>query len=126
MAKSIGVAPIQASLSLILASQLVLRAQILDKQGQLCFDINDNVLLDIEIIDRNAQEPWLQIVENEMNTAFPPHKPFRVIEARLYRLPNTNSLIIVKLQPAATNDVRCFYSGCLFLVPKAFTGLCYG
>lgn len=94
MAKSIGVAPIQASLSLILAAQPLLRARIVDKQGQLCFDFDDNVLLDIEIInqealqpveniDRRAQEPWLQIVEDEMNTTFPQQKPFRVIEARL-------------------------------------------
>lgn len=116
LAKSIGVAPIQASLSLTLAAQPLLRAQIVDKQGQLCFDISDNVLLDIEIInqealqpveniDRSAQEPWLQIVEDEMNTTFPQQKPFRVIEARLYRFPNTDSLIIVKLHPAAADHV---------------------
>jgi len=116
LAKSIGVAPIQASLSVILAAQPLLRAQIVDKQGQLCFDINDNVLLDIEIInqkalqpveniDRSAQEPWLQIVEDEMNTTFSLQKPFRVIEARLYRFPNTDSLIILKLHPAAADYV---------------------
>lgn len=116
LAKSIGVAPIQASLSLILAAQPLLRAQIVDEQGRLSFDINDNVLLDIEIInqealqpventDRSAQEPWLQIIEDEMNTTFPQQKPFRVIEARLYRFPNTDSLIIMKLHPAAADDV---------------------
>eukprot|EP00253_Pinus_taeda_P009517 PITA_09517 len=116
LAKSIGVAPIQASLSLILAAQPLLRARIVDKQGQLCFDIDENVLLDIEIInqeglqpveniDRRAQEPWLRIVEDEMNTTFPQQKPFRVIEARLYRFPNTDSLIILKLHPAATDHL---------------------
>ena len=45
---------IQASLSLILAAQPLLRAQIVDEQGQLCsFEINDNVLLDIEIINKH-------------------------------------------------------------------------
>ena len=45
---------IQESLSLILASQPLFKAKIVDEQGQVCsFEINDNVWLGIEIINKH-------------------------------------------------------------------------
>ncbi|KAH9325970.1 hypothetical protein KI387_006148, partial [Taxus chinensis] len=115
LGQSISLASLQSALSAILSSQPLLRARITEKEGQLCFEVDGNALVDVEIIDKGerpeaedpgthrTQPPWLQIVEDEMDAGFPAEKPFRVFQVKLYQLPDANSLIILRFHSAAAD-----------------------
>ncbi|GLJ06878.1 hypothetical protein SUGI_0051100 [Cryptomeria japonica] len=113
LGQSIDPAPLRAAISTILSSQPLLRSWITEKEGQLRFDVDASTLLDVEVVDKaeraeeedpdRTQEPWLQIVEDEMDAGFPKEKPFRVFQVKLYRLPDANSLIILRFHTGAAD-----------------------
>lgn len=112
--RRVPLADLESSLRDLLALHPRLRSEITFEQNELRFHTSEEVSVLICEVDQssrsfeeeensNAREPWHLITEEELNTPFPKEYPIPVFVPKLYILPHSESLLVLRLHSAAVD-----------------------
>ena len=113
--RHVPVAELEGSLRDLVAAHPRLRSVIVQEADEFWFRTLDEVHVNLCEVDEssntwedddeegNAREPWHLITEQALNTPFPKEFPIPVFVPKLYLLPHSQSLLVLRLHASAAD-----------------------
>jgi hypothetical protein len=112
--RRVPVAELKRALCDLLALHPRLRSLIVQESRAFVFRTPEEVYVRLSEVDLSAEaeeededgssrEPWLLVTERELNTAFSKEYPVAVFQPKLYLLPGSRSLLVLRVHAAAAD-----------------------